>query len=522
MIFRVSAKKSNSVSRQDPIVKLSSVINKAKWQDFFGLACIFLLAIRLYAVFLTPLNLGPDEAQYWRWSTAFDWGYYSKPPMIAWVIGLETSLFGHSEWAIRLFSPIFHILTGIAIFDLGRRVASPAAGVLAGLIYLTMPAVWLSSIIMSTDVQLLTFWALSLTLLFRFRETPGLITGLLLGASIGLGFLSKYAMIYFLLGMGLACIYDKPLRSALMSLSGTCTAGALLVVLAPHLIWNAVTGFKTVGHTADNANWQGSLFNLDNGLNFIGDQFGVFGPASFVLLLIVFVLLAFRMTQLVQNANIRVLLAFTLPPLVIIIVQAFISRAHANWAATASPAAAVIVAVWVCQSDWKAKAGLGLSFLINCTAGLLFVGVVSAPPAFVNDLGLANAVKRLRGWPETTDQVARIAEANNATAIIMDEREIWHGLDYYGRDGALNIPIRAWRRNEAPSSFSEEIPISEQEASNAILLSYMQGEREKFLAAFNPVEELGELRIDLGGGKYRVFQVYRVNGFSPEQTKTRP
>lgn len=497
-------------------MKLSAVVNKANWQNFFLLACIILLVIRLFTVCLTPLNLGPDEAQYWRWSTAFDWGYYSKPPMIAWVIGLETSLFGHSEWAIRLLSPVFHILTGVALFDLGRRIWSPAVGAMAGLIYLTMPAVWLSSIIMSTDVQLMTFWALSLTLLFRFRESPKLVTGLLLGASIGLGFLSKYAMIYFLLGIGLAAIYDRPVRKALISVPGASALGSLLLVLSPHLIWSAVTGFKTVGHTADNANWQGNLFNPDSGLKFIGDQFGVFGPASLVLLLIVLVLLAIRKTRLIQDANIRVLLAFTLPPLVIIITQAFISRAHANWAATAYPAAAVIVAAWVCQSDWKAKFGLGLSFLINCTAGLLFAFVVSAPPAMVDDLGLANAVKRLRGWPETTDEIVRLAEQTSASAIIVDEREIWHGLDYYGRDGVLDTPLRAWRRKSTPSSFSEEIPISDEEVSNAILLSYMQGEREKFLADFDVEEELGEIRIKLGGGKFRVFQTYRVSGYSED------
>ena len=51
-----------------------------------------LVAIRLIAVMATPLNLGPDEAQYWRWGQHLDWGYYSKPPLIAWTIALSTSI----------------------------------------------------------------------------------------------------------------------------------------------------------------------------------------------------------------------------------------------------------------------------------------------------------------------------------------------------------------------------------------------------------------------------------------------
>ena len=33
-----------------------------------------------------PLDLSEDEAHYWLWSEHLDYGYYSKPPGIAWVI----------------------------------------------------------------------------------------------------------------------------------------------------------------------------------------------------------------------------------------------------------------------------------------------------------------------------------------------------------------------------------------------------------------------------------------------------
>ena len=37
-----------------------------------GLRCIALVA--------SPLELGVDEAQYWLWGTAFDFGYYPSRP----------------------------------------------------------------------------------------------------------------------------------------------------------------------------------------------------------------------------------------------------------------------------------------------------------------------------------------------------------------------------------------------------------------------------------------------------------
>ena len=45
-----------------------------------------LLAVRLAAIHAATTDLVLDEAQYWTWSRALDFGYFSKPPMIAWVI----------------------------------------------------------------------------------------------------------------------------------------------------------------------------------------------------------------------------------------------------------------------------------------------------------------------------------------------------------------------------------------------------------------------------------------------------
>ena len=495
-------------------MKVSTTEKPDRWKFIFFVFCALLLVFRLFAVIFTTLNLGPDEAQYWRWSTEFDWGYYSKPPMIAWVIGVETFLFGHAEWAVRFASPVFHLITAIALFDIGRRTWTVKAGVLAGLLYLTMPAIWLSSVIMSTDVPLLAFWSTGLALLFRLREKPSILLGALLGVAIGLGFLSKYAMIYFVLGLAIACTYDRALRQALLSTSGLAALATGLIVLLPHIIWSVATGFKTVGHTADNANWGGSLFHPENGLKFFGDQFGVFGPISFGLLLAFFIIFFLGRTRLATDKGIRVLLAFCLPPLAIILVQAFISRAHANWAGTAYAAAPLLVGVWASQSGKLVNGTLIASFFVNCLAGLIFSFTIVAPPAVVNDMGLANAMKRLRGWPETTRQVADIARDIGATAIITDEREIWHGLDYYGRDGSLTAPLRAWRRKSSPDSYSEEAPISPSEATNALLVNYRPRDKDDQALDFEGMESLGETQIDLGGGKVRTLRFYRVTGLT--------
>ena len=320
MIFTLSPQTTHQCRQTEQNLPFFSAKTERFWSTSFAVTLTFLLAIRVFCVIFTTLNLGPDEAQYWRWSTNFDWGYYSKPPMIQAIMGVSTSLFGNSEWAVRLASPFFHMATGLLLWYIGKTYWSKPTGLLAGLIYVLMPGVWLSSVIMSTDVSLLTFWTLSLLFLLRLRDGSSWRTAIALGLCIGLGFLSKYAMIYFLLGTGLAMIYDQPLRKALLTRSGLIAFAVFALVMTPHIIWSASNGFETISHTADNANWGASLINPENGLKFFGDQFGVFGPVSFALLLILMVALARGATKLRGDARIRLLLAFILPPLLIILV----------------------------------------------------------------------------------------------------------------------------------------------------------------------------------------------------------
>ena len=46
-------------------------------------------------------DLFVDEAQYWVWGQNLDWGYYSKPPMVGWLLRAVTDLAGSSSafWA---------------------------------------------------------------------------------------------------------------------------------------------------------------------------------------------------------------------------------------------------------------------------------------------------------------------------------------------------------------------------------------------------------------------------------------
>ena len=58
-----------------------------------GLAGIAL--VTLWRVALLPFDradLYVDDAQYWLWGQELAFGYYSKPPLIGWILRLSTSI----------------------------------------------------------------------------------------------------------------------------------------------------------------------------------------------------------------------------------------------------------------------------------------------------------------------------------------------------------------------------------------------------------------------------------------------
>lgn len=537
----------------------------ARFSPYSRIFLTFALAIlmlRLIVIVVSPLNIGPDEAQYWRWSQDPAFGYYSKPPLIAWIIYICTSLLGNSEWAIRFAVPIFHSISAIALFGLGKSIYDERIGLMAAIGYLMMPGVIVSSAIISTDGILLPFFCAGLYFLWQLREEKSLWGNSLgLGLCIGFGMLAKYAMIYFVIGMLLVAAFDRPTRSALLRPKGlTFILASALVIVSPHIFWNVTNQFQTVGHTVDNANLSGTLFNFENVLRFLIDQMGVFGPISFVFLL-VGILFAIRSLSKTGFDKDHWLLCFVVPVLTIVCIQAVVSRANANWAATAYPAASIIIAAWAYRAvpspllwrltsialvlgilfapgipgfakilagilfgfgflalGWRFSyqltgflwAGFGLHLFVAVTLMTVSVGPVS----WSENLGLANSFKRVRGWEETASKVLDAAKSFNATAIMVDEREYWHGLDYYLRD-TKHPPLFSWRRFAVAKSFAEYETLNDLNDDRVLIASKFPDMQSRILADFELSRPIGSISVDLGSNKTRVLTLFFASDFAP-------
>ena len=277
---------------------------------------VLLTLWRLLAAWHGNVELYADEAQYWTWSLEPDWGYFSKPPMVAWAIWLSRTLFGDSELGVRAISLLLFPLTSWVLFLLARRlfIEHPQRELIAfwsALIFATLPVVSLGSWLITTDAVLLLFWCLALYFTSVALESMRWRDWIMLGVVLGLGLLSKYSMVFYGLGF-LAYLVLEPNRRGLLRDSRPWVAAAVaLLVLAPNMIWNLRNHFVSVQHTAEISQLDRGLFHPDAMLEFFLAQFAVFGPIFFAGLL----LLVARPRIWRLDERMRLLAAFSIAPL---------------------------------------------------------------------------------------------------------------------------------------------------------------------------------------------------------------
>ncbi len=461
-------KKQNGMSTDE------SLPSQAAWRTaLLVVGAVTLLRISL--LFLNPLQLYPDEAQYWVWSRHLAFGYFSKPPMIAWLIRLTTSLGGQGEAWVRLSAPILHAGAALALCRAGGRLYGDRAGLWSALIYTLIPGVQLSSAIMSTDAPLMLFVSLAVWAYAAFwRETTPTRrrwAAAAMGAALGAAFLTKYASLYIAGGVLLHGIVSRDARRRWDPVSIALYAGLGLLFAAPNLVWNAIHHFQTVAHTAENADLGDEkaglkgLFGQRGPFGYLLGQFGVFGPVPFAIALMSFLAASRR-----RAAPADVLLVcLAAPALLIVFGESIAARANANWAGAAYPPAAALTAGVLDRWSRRRLFAYGVVGLQAAAAAGFLLVLLS--PWLVDRLGAGNAFKRARGWREDAAAVVAATRTSAAsaplTAIAVDDRFLFNALSYYARDGsgrpagALPAPLRMWVRLAKPANQAEtEAPLT--------------------------------------------------------------
>ncbi len=464
-----------------------------------------ILAARLVSLGFNTTALYFDEAQYWLWGKEPALGYFSKPPLLGWIIAGTTAVCGSdSEFCVRLASPFLHTVTAVLLYFIASDLFDRRTGFWTAVIFVTLPGISLSSSLISTDVPLLACWAGALWALIRFERTGLTRWAVLLGVFVGLGLMAKYAMIYFVACAALYALAHPPARPRLASRPMALAGLIALVLVAPNLWWNIENQFITASHTAENIGWGGRWFFPDRAANFVVSQFGVFGPILFA----IYCIALFRFWREGLDGRQKLLVWFSLPMLVLITMQGLVSRALANWAAVSYVAGTVLLADILINRIPVVWHRLSLA-IHGAIAVVLAVAVAYSAPGVLTLPGGTEPFHRLHGWRDIAAETSTELDREPYVAVIGGFRQVTAELTYYMRE--RDEPVFALPPVAGPRDHYELTRPYDGLPAGPVLLVSADAQVDGLERWFAEVEQVGSTPIAAGG--IDTIWFFRLDGF---------
>ncbi len=184
-----------------------------------------------------------DELQVLSDARHLDWGFVPYPPLTPFVERVGLSIFGLSLVGLRIFSVIAQaivlIVVGLMARELGgRRLAQITATLAIALSPLPL--------FEGTEFQYTTFdylwWTLIAYFVIQLLKTENPRWWLAIGATIGVGFLTKYTMGFYLAGIFGGVLLTRA-RRYLVSPWFWVGMALGFVICLPNLVWQIRHGF---------------------------------------------------------------------------------------------------------------------------------------------------------------------------------------------------------------------------------------------------------------------------------------
>lgn len=489
-----------------------------RWDTMFFMLLTCITLIRVGYLYIVPLDLGPDESYYWDWSRRLDLGYYSKPPMIAWINAISTAILGISAQAVRMPAVVFGALGLIGMYLCGRRMFNGEVAFWAVAAWLATPGTAALGMIMATDVLLVCFWSLALYFLWRTVETdePKFLWWFLTMLMIGLGSLSKQMMLVFPLLMFIYLLFSSDRKQLLRRWPWLTTIGSLLFLLPP-LWWNFQHDWITFKHTAQHVEPVGTslLDHVKTFGAFVGGQLGLLTPITWLLLMLLF--LALLLKSLRWSRQTKFLFIFSAIGLFGFAGFSFKQSINPNWPATFYPAGLLLLAAWGrgqvsagffdSLRGWFPR-GVKLGIALTLIAYLLpFAMQLSFIP-----LGKKDPSNRLKGWKEVGQQVGEELQQQprpEQTFVLSPLRKYPAAVAFYSPGHPVTYK---WPGTPPKVSSQYELwpgPVDKLGWDALILQDVDSPLSADLSAAFENVVEIGEKSIPIGAGGERRYKMWR-------------
>lgn len=282
----------------------------------------FSLFVKLIISALLPLSA--DEAYYWVWAQRLQLSYFDHPPMVSWLFYLGSFLepFLHSvRWPAVLLG---HGVLGVWLLILKDHVSNEKMKVWIWLVLLS-PLLGFGSLIVTPDIPVLFFWSLSILLTLKALQTKSLGNYVALGASLGLGFCSKYHIVLFIPCLIAYLTVEKKWKEVRWQGVFLTTIAGLLFC-SPVILWNIQNNFASFE------------FQLKHGLEKTSYDLEWTTSYFFGQVLLLFPLVFWAALRAKIPSNLRWLSYFGWGPLLFFLFTSFRASTEANWPIIGYPA----------------------------------------------------------------------------------------------------------------------------------------------------------------------------------------
>jgi dolichol-phosphate mannosyltransferase len=297
------------------------------WQRTFLALLAIAILLRIVAMCTVPLI--PEEAYYWMYSQHPSLSYFDHPPMVSWVIGLGSYVFGNNEFGVRIVGMLLMFATSWLMFLYGRMWFGRTVGVVVAIAIHALPIYFCAGMIAPMESALLFFWAACLLSISHVLKHGRNWCWYPAGVALGCAMLSKYTGIFLGVSAFLALVIHRPWRRQFLSPHPYLAALVTVAVFSPVLIWNwqhdwASFRFQFIDR------FENEDIKFNRAAEFIGFQFAVLTP-----LLIVesarFIGRTVRSRRRLLNPKWLIALCFSLPLLAVMAQKSLRFQIHINW-----------------------------------------------------------------------------------------------------------------------------------------------------------------------------------------------
>ncbi len=250
-----------------------------QWQRLGYLLIASTLVANLIYIASGRIELCEDEAYQWLWSRHPAWGYYSKPPLIAWMQFVGTHLWGENELGVRFFSPVCAAVVGWVLLRFLSREVNGRVAFLTLLVATATPLLAGTGLLFIPDSLAILFWTAALVSGWHALRGDSIRAWLLTGLWMGLGLLSKQVALYqWLCWLVFFCLYP-PARHHLRRAGFYFALLITLLGALPLVCWNIQNGWATAIHLQGRSgladSWHPTLRFFGE---FVGAEMGLLTP----------------------------------------------------------------------------------------------------------------------------------------------------------------------------------------------------------------------------------------------------